>query len=74
MANVHFMRKIASDALYDTLFFVDGRVPVKTKDSDSVTLSTTGIKVKIVTNRNITVNTVKCRSLGEARNMIQRCM
>lgn len=71
MANVHFLRKLASDELRDTMFFATGQRAVKTKDPAWVKLEVPNISVKIVTNRNITVNKEKCKSIPEAKWVIQ---
>lgn len=73
-ANVHFLRKIASDELMDTLFFATGSRVVKTKQKSHWDLSAGGIAVKIVTNRNITVNGDKCKSVPEAKYVIQEML
>jgi hypothetical protein len=71
MANVHFLRKLASDELRDTMFFCTGERPIKTKEPTWVKLDVPSISVKIVTNRNITVNKEKCKSIHEAKWVIQ---
>lgn len=71
-ANVHFLRKLASDELRDTLFFATGERVVKMKQSNHVDLQAGKFNVKIVTNRNITVNGDKCRSIPEAKYVIQQ--
>lgn len=72
MANVHFLRKMASDELRDTLFFATGERVAKEKGKDVVTLSVPEIKVVIKTNRNITVNGDKCKSVPEAKYVVQQ--
>ena len=71
MVNVHFLRKIASDELRDTMFFCTGERVIKTRDPAWVKLDVPKISVKIITNRNITVNTKKCKSIHEAKWIIQ---
>tara|TARA_B110000503_G_C7086359_1_gene387470 strand:- start:21 stop:248 length:228 start_codon:yes stop_codon:yes gene_type:complete len=71
MANIHFLRKLASDELMDTLYFATGKVPVKEKLASDWKLSAGKFKVSIVTNRNITVNGDKCKSTPEAKYTIQ---
>jgi len=71
MSNVHFQRKVAADELWDTLFFATGATPVKQKTPDFRTLEVPGIKVKIMNFRNITVNGDKCRSVSEAKYVVQ---
>lgn len=73
-ANIHFLRKLASDELCDTLFFATGKRVEKTKTSNHVTLTAGQFDVKIVTNRNITVNGDKCRSIPEAKYVIQESL
>lgn len=70
-ANVHFLRKLASDELQDTLFFATGEVPIKEKSPDFWTLTAGQYKVLIFTNRKITVNGEKCKSAPEAKYVIQ---
>ena len=69
--NVHFQRKLASDELWDTLFFATGAYPVKNKTPEFRTLQVPGFHVKIVNFRNILVNNDKCRSVAEAKYAIQ---
>lgn len=71
MANNHFLRKIAQDELWDTMFFASGEVPKKEKNKDYTILSTTPFTLKIYTDRNINVNGTKCRSIREAKYFIQ---
>jgi hypothetical protein len=74
MANIHFLRKLASDDLMDTLFFATGSRVVKTKQKSHWDLSAGPFNVKIVTNRNITVNGDKCKSIPEAKYVIQEML
>jgi hypothetical protein len=71
MANVHFQRKIASDELRDTLFFATGNRAEKIKTPEFVTLRVPEFEVKILNFKNITVNGDKCRSVSEAKFVIQ---
>lgn len=71
MANVHFQRKIAGDELRDTLFFATGDRAEKIKTPEFVTLRVPQFEVKIVNFKNITVNGDKCRSVSEAKYVIQ---
>ncbi len=71
MANIHFLRKLASDELRDTLFFATGIVPVKERTKNNVMLRAGDFEVKIVTNRNISINGDKCKSIPEAKWVIQ---
>lgn len=72
MANVHFLRKMASDELRDTLFFATGERVAKVKGKDAVTLTVPSIEVVIKTNRSITVNGDKCKSVPEAKYVVQQ--
>ena len=69
--NVHFQRKIASDELWDTLFFATGSYPQKTKQPEFRALEVPGLYVKIVNFKNLSVNGDKCRSVSEAKYVIQ---
>lgn len=69
--NAHFQRKLASDELYDTLFFATGECPVKTKTPEFRILQVPGFHVKILNFRNIFVNNDKCKSVAEAKYVIQ---
>ena len=71
MANVFFQRKIASDELRDTLFFATGNSVEKIKSPESTILRVPQFEVKIVNFKNITVNGDKCRSVSEAKYVIQ---
>lgn len=71
MANVHFLRKMASDDLWDTLFCATGQTPIKEKSKDFTVLSTDRFSAKIYTNRRIEVNKVKCKSIHEAKLFVQ---
>ena len=71
MANMFFLRKIASDELMDTLFFATGQRAEKIKEKSKWTLNVDKFSVIIVNNRNITVNGEKCRSVPEAKYVIQ---
>lgn len=71
MANVFFQRKIASDELRDTLFFATGCGVEKIKSPEFTVLRVPQFEVKIVNFKNITVNGDKCRSVSEAKYVIQ---
>jgi hypothetical protein len=71
MANIHFLRKLAADELMDTLFFATGVQPTKIKSTTNWTLNGGPFKVVIVNNRNISVNGDKCKSVPEAKYVIQ---
>ena len=71
MANMFFLRKIASDELMDTLFFATGQRAEKIKEKSKWTLNADKFSVIIVNNRNIKVNGEKCRSVPEAKYVIQ---
>jgi hypothetical protein len=71
MANSAFLRKLASDELRETLFFATGQIAQREKTTAHWTLTAGKFNVKIVNNRNITVNGDKCRSVPEAKWVIQ---
>jgi hypothetical protein len=71
MINVHFQRKIASDELYDTLFFATGEYPKKTKTPEFRMLNAPGFEIKIMTFKRIVVNGDKCTSVSEAKYVVQ---
>ena len=62
---------IAGDELRDTLFFATGTRAEKIKSPEFVILRVPEFEVKIVNFRNITVNNDKCRSVAEAKFVIQ---
>ena len=74
MANAAFLRKLASDELVDTLFFATGNRVEKTKSTSHWLLTAGQFSVKIVSNRNISVNGDKCRSIPEAKYVIQESL
>jgi len=67
MANMHFLRKLACDELYDTLFFATGEIPVKTKSSEFVIMRSGNLNIKVVHPRKIYVNDDLCKSTLEAK-------
>ena len=71
MSNIHFQQKVASDELWDTLFFATGAYPVKVKTQEFRTLEVPGFRVKIMNFRNISVNGDRCKSVDEAKYVIQ---
>lgn len=71
MANVHFLRKMASDELWDTLFFATGQLPVKEKSKDFTVLKTDRFAAKIYHTRRIEINKEKCKSVHEAKLFVQ---
>ena len=71
MANNYFLRKLAQDDLWDTVFFATGEVPQKEKTDSYTILKTTPFTLKIYHNRNIHVNGRKCKSVHEVRTFIQ---
>lgn len=71
MANNYFLRKLAQDELWDTVFFAAGEVPKKEKSPDFTILMTTPFTLKIYTTNNIYVNGKKCKSVNEAKRLIQ---
>lgn len=70
-ANIHFLRKIASDELRETLYFATGITTEKVRTPNFTTLKAGVFNVKIISNRNIVVNGDKCRSINEAKYLIQ---
>ena len=72
--NIHFSRKIASDELMDTLYFATGQRVSKVKSPTNYTLSAGGFKVVIANSKNISVNGDKCRSIREAKYVIQELL
>jgi hypothetical protein len=72
MANNHFLRKMASDELIDTLFFSTGSVVTKTRTPDTTTLSVPNVTVVIRHNRNIKINGEMHKSIYEAKLKLQR--
>lgn len=74
MANIHFQRKAASDELRDTLFFATGERVVKQRNPDDVTLTAGEFKIVIKHFRMITVNGDKCRSVSEAKYVVQEAI
>lgn len=74
MANNYFTRKLASDELWDTLFFATGQLPLKEKASSFTTLKCAVFTAQIFNDRRITVNGVKCKSIREAKSVITRSL
>lgn len=72
MANIHFLRKIAKDELFDTMFFATGEQVTVVKTKDNYTLTVPGIQCVIVHNRNIKINNVKTNSITQAKLELQR--
>jgi hypothetical protein len=72
MANNHFLRKMASDELIETLFFSTGSVVTKTRTPDTTTLSVPNVTVVIRHNRNIKINGEMHKSIHEAKLKLQR--
>lgn len=70
MANNHFLRKMASDELMDTLFFSTGNVVSKSKTPDTTTLTAGNISIVIRHNRNIKINGDMCKSIYEAKRKL----
>ena len=69
--NMQFLRKLASDELTDTLFFATGTRPIKTKTTEKWSLQAGQFEIDIVNNRNIKVNGDRCKSVPEAKFVIQ---
>ena len=74
MANTFFLRKIASDELSETMFFATGERVEKTKEKAHWTLKAGPFTAIIVTNRNIKINGDKCKSVPEAKYVIQESL
>jgi hypothetical protein len=70
-ANNHYLRKLASDELSDTLFFATGSRVTKSRTPDTVTLTAGQFTVVIKHTRLITVNGDKCKSIPEAKYVVQ---
>lgn len=70
MANVHFLRKLACDELYDTLFFATGERPVKTRDPEFTIMRSGDLSIKVVHTRKIYVNGDLCKSVPEAKYVV----
>jgi hypothetical protein len=70
-ANMHFLRKLAYDELKETLFFATGEVPSREKTEKVWTVKAGEYVVNIFHNRNITVNGDRCKSVPEAKFVIQ---
>ena len=71
MANVAFIRKLIADELYDTMFFVSGHTPVKTRSKTSTILEVPLIKVEIVNGRKVYLNGMEYRHAGQIKKDIQ---
>lgn len=71
MANIHFLRKMAQDDLWDTIFFASGEVPTKNKTKDFVELNTKPFNIKIYSNRKILINGNKLTAVKDAKRFIQ---
>lgn len=72
MANNHFLRHLANQELTDALFFATGYAPVKEKLTDRTILRDTGFEVLIFNDQRIEVNGIKCRSIPDAKRVIQQ--
>jgi hypothetical protein len=71
-ANIAFIRKLIADDLYDTMFFVSGTVPQKTRSAHSTILEVPHIKVEIINGRKVYLNGRSYRYAGEIKKDIQR--
>lgn len=71
MANIHYLRHLAQESLWDTVFFAAGEVPAKEKNKNFVQLKTRPLNVKIYSNRKILVNENRCNTINEAKLYIQ---
>jgi len=72
MSNNHFLRKLAADELFDTLFFSTGNRVTKTKTSDTTTLAVPNITVVIRHTKNIKINGELHNSVYLAKMTLQR--
>ena len=72
MANIAFIRKLISDELYDTLYFVSGEVPVKTRTNASTILEVPRIKIKIINGRKIYFNDKEYKYSSQIKKDIQQ--
>jgi len=70
MANLHFLRKLAVDELWDTAFFATGSTPVKEKSVNFTIIKADSLTFKVHTNRRIAVNGIECRSVPEAKSIV----
>jgi hypothetical protein len=71
-ANVHYIRKMVADEIYDTLFFATGEIPTKERTKDYYILRVANFaEVKINSNKKIYVNGDFCRYPSEAKFVIQ---
>jgi hypothetical protein len=73
-ANMHFLRKLAYDELKDTLFFATGEIPSRVKTDKVWTITAGKYVVDIFHIRNITVNGDRCKSVPEAKFVIQEML
>lgn len=67
MANIHFLRKIAVDELWDTMFFATGQRPVKEKTPNFYILKADNLELKIHSTNRVIVNGDTCRSVHQAK-------
>jgi hypothetical protein len=72
MANVAFIRKLIADELYDTMFFVSGEVPIKTRSKVSTILEVPRIKVEIINGRKMYMNGSEYKFSSQIRQDIQQ--
>lgn len=71
MANVHFMKMLATDELRETLFYATGEQVLKEKEGKFNILTAGRYKVQIEHNKNIVVNGRKLKSIVSAKWLIQ---
>lgn len=69
-ANIHFVRKMVSDELRDTLFFCTGIIAEKNRTPAYTELRSGNILVQVKNTRAINVNGDPCRSIWEAKYVI----
>jgi hypothetical protein len=74
MANVHFMRKLAKDELWDTMFLASGEYPDVVKTKDFYKLNTAKFQATIYNGNRIVVNGTKCKGIYSAKLFIQENM
>lgn len=69
-ANIHFVRKMVSDELRETMFFCTGETIEKERTAAHTELRARNIVVKVNHGRSIKVNQEACGSVWEAKYVI----
>lgn len=69
--NNHFLLKLVSDELSETLFFATGHKVIKTRSPAGISLFAGPVTLELVAHNKITVNGVKFKSSTAARQNIQ---